>query len=95
MSQAVADAVAVRYGRILLKISGEALLGQRPYGVDRIVTAMANEVYVFKTDEPRDVQYLRERLGDGIVEKLAALEQYQYVLQKDHSSEFVIGKDQL
>jgi uridylate kinase len=25
---------AVRYGRILLKISGEALLGQRPYGVD-------------------------------------------------------------
>ena len=43
MSEAVADPVtssttgatgAVRYGRILLKISGEALLGQRPYGVD-------------------------------------------------------------
>jgi uridylate kinase len=43
LSEAVADPVtsstagaagAVRYGRILLKISGEALLGQRPYGVD-------------------------------------------------------------
>jgi uridylate kinase len=27
-------APGVRYGRVLLKISGEALLGQRPYGVD-------------------------------------------------------------
>ena len=27
-------APAVRYGRILLKLSGEALLGDRPYGVD-------------------------------------------------------------
>ena len=27
-------APAVRYGRVLLKISGEALLGDRPYGVD-------------------------------------------------------------
>ncbi|MEP7158427.1 MAG: UMP kinase [Chloroflexota bacterium] len=43
MSEAVADPVTssqvgagnpVRYGRILLKISGEALLGQRSYGVD-------------------------------------------------------------
>jgi uridylate kinase len=43
LSEAVADPVtssgagakgAVRYGRILLKISGEALLGQRSYGVD-------------------------------------------------------------
>jgi uridylate kinase len=43
LSEAVADPVTssqvgasepVRYGRILLKISGEALLGQRAYGVD-------------------------------------------------------------
>lgn len=68
---------------------------QRPYGIDRTVTALANEVYVFKTDEPRDIRYLAERLGEGIVPKLAALEPYQYVLQKDHSTEFIIGRDTL
>ena len=31
---AVAEDRAVKYGRILLKLSGEALLGDRPYGVD-------------------------------------------------------------
>ena len=36
---------AVRYGRILLKISGEALLGQRPYGVDpAMCTFIAQQV---------------------------------------------------
>lgn len=68
---------------------------QRPYGIDRIVTAMCNEVYVFKTDEPRDIQYLSERLGEGIAEKIAALGEYEYVLQKDHSTEFIVGKDEL
>jgi len=34
-----------RYGRILLKLSGEALLGQRPYGVDpAFVAFIANQV---------------------------------------------------
>jgi hypothetical protein len=68
---------------------------QRPYGIDRMVTALANEVYVFKTDEPRDIKYLCERLGEGIAARIAALGEYEYVLQKDHSTEFVIGKDQL
>jgi hypothetical protein len=68
---------------------------QRPYGIDRVVTAMCNEVYVFKTDEPRDIRYLAERLGEGIVPKIAALGEYEYVLQKDHSSEFIVGKDEL
>jgi len=36
---------AVRYARILLKISGEALLGQRPYGVDpAMCTFIAQQV---------------------------------------------------
>ena len=36
---------AARYGRILLKISGEALLGDRPYGVDpAFCTFMATQV---------------------------------------------------
>ena len=31
---AVAEERGVTYGRVLLKLSGEALLGDRPYGVD-------------------------------------------------------------
>ncbi len=38
-------APALRYGRVLLKISGEALLGERPYGVDpAFCTFIANQV---------------------------------------------------
>ena len=36
---ATAPAAAVRYRRVLLKLSGEALLGERPYGVDPAVCA--------------------------------------------------------
>ena len=36
---ATAPAPAVRYRRVLLKLSGEALLGERPYGVDPAVCA--------------------------------------------------------
>lgn len=68
---------------------------QRPYGIDRVVTGMCNEVYVFRTDEPRDIKYLCERLGDGIAAKIAALGEYEYVLKKDHSMEYIVGKDAL
>jgi uridylate kinase len=35
----------VRYGRVLLKLSGEALMGERPYGVDPdVVRALAAQV---------------------------------------------------
>ena len=42
---------APRYGRILLKISGEALLGERQYGVDPAFTS-------FVAEQVRDVQAL-------------------------------------
>ena len=46
----------VRYGRILLKLSGEALLGERPYGVDpAFCTFIAKQV--------RDVQDLGVEIG--------------------------------
>ena len=42
---ATAPAAAVRYRRVLLKLSGEALLGERPYGVDPAVCAfIANQI---------------------------------------------------
>ncbi|MEP7361435.1 MAG: uridine monophosphate kinase, partial [Chloroflexota bacterium] len=79
MSEAVADPVtgstagatdAVRYGRILLKISGEALLGQGSYGVDP-------DVCVFIAHQVREVQQLGVQVaivvgGGNIFRGLAA-----------------------
>jgi uridylate kinase len=70
LSQAVADAAAVRYGRILLKISGEALLGQRAYGVDP-------QMCVFIAQQVREVHALGVQVavvvgGGNIFRGLAA-----------------------
>jgi uridylate kinase len=79
LSEAVADPVtsstagatdAVRYGRILLKISGEALLGQRAYGVDP-------DICVFIAQQIREVQDLGVQVaivvgGGNIFRGLAA-----------------------
>ena len=79
MSEAVADPAmsstagapdAVRYGRILLKISGEALLGQRQYGVDP-------DMCVFIAQQVREVQELGVQVaivvgGGNIFRGLAA-----------------------
>jgi uridylate kinase len=47
----VGEPDAVRYGRILLKISGEALMGRRSYGVDP-------EMCVFIAQQVREVAQL-------------------------------------
>jgi uridylate kinase len=79
LSEAVADPAmsstsgatdAVRYGRILLKISGEALLGQRQYGVDP-------DMCVFIAQQVREVQELGVQVaivvgGGNIFRGLAA-----------------------
>ena len=34
-----------RYGRVLLKVSGEALMGSQPFGIDEpVVAAIADEI---------------------------------------------------
>ena len=47
---------ATRYQRILLKLSGEALLGEQPYGVDPAVVA-------FVADQVRGVRELGVEVG--------------------------------
>jgi hypothetical protein len=66
---------------------------QRPVGIDRNVTAQASEICVFATDEPRDIKYLQERLGDKIAELLQQLEPYQYIIKRDGSDQFEIARD--
>ena len=48
---------------------------QRPYGINRLLTSQAKEIYVFNTNEPRDREYLRTLLGQEIEPKLDALKQ--------------------
>lgn len=65
---------------------------QRPFGINRLLTAMAKEIYVFNTNEPRDREYLRTLLGQEIDQKLDALKQYEYVHWQDGKEGLEIGK---
>ena len=53
---AVAEERGVTYGRVLLKLSGEALLGDRPYGVDP-------EFCAFIADQVKHVHALGVQVG--------------------------------
>ncbi len=63
-----------------------------PFGIHRDLTRQAKDIFVFRTKEPRDIQYLRRLLGEEIEAKLAALEQYQFVHWSDHVDGLRIGK---
>lgn len=65
---------------------------QRPYGINRLLTSQAKEIYVFNTNEPRDREYLRILLGQEIDSKLDALKQYEYVHWQDGKEGLEIGK---
>lgn len=73
---------------------GITLIGvtQRPFGIHRLITSQAKEIYVFNTNEPRDRDYLRMLLGTEIDAKLDALQQYQYVKWTDGKEQLEIGK---
>lgn len=63
-----------------------------PFGIHRDLTRQAKDIYIFKTKEPRDVQYLRRLLGEEIEVKIAALEQYEFVHWSDQTDDLRIGK---
>ena len=65
---------------------------QRPFGIHRLLTSQAKEVYVFNTNEPRDRQYLRDLLGFEVGAKLDILKQFEYVKWEDGSDKLEIGK---
>lgn len=65
---------------------------QRPYGIHRLLTSQAKEIYIFSTNEPRDREYLRNLLGQEIEPMLDRLEQYQYLHWKDGEANVEIGK---
>lgn len=65
---------------------------QRPYGIHRLLTSQAKEIFVFNTNEPRDREYLRTLLGQEIEPKLDALKQYEYVHWQDGKDGLEIGR---
>ena len=62
-----------------------------PYGINRDLTRQAKDIFIFNTNEVRDIQYLRGLLGDQIEPKIAALGQYQFVHWQDGSEAMQIG----
>ena len=65
---------------------------QRPYGIHRLLTSQAKEIYVFNTNEPRDRDYLRILLGQDIDIQLDQLKQYEYVKWTDGNEGLEIGR---
>lgn len=65
---------------------------QRPFGIHRLLTSQAKEIYVFNTNEPRDREYLRILLGQEIDSKLDALKEYEYVHWQDGKEGLEVGK---
>lgn len=63
-----------------------------PFGIHRDLTRQAKEVYVFNTNEPRDLAYLRDLLGSDMEKKVSLLDKYEYALWKDDKDEIEIGK---
>jgi hypothetical protein len=65
---------------------------QRPYGIHRLVTSQAKEIYIFNTNEPRDREYLRTLLGQEVEPKLDALKQYEFIRWQDGKEGLEIEK---
>ena len=65
---------------------------QRPFGIHRLLTSQAKEIYIFGTNEPRDREYLKLLLGEAIEAKLDQLKQYEYVHWQEGKPELEIGK---
>ncbi len=65
-----------------------------PFGIHRDLTRQAKDIFIFRTSEPRDIQYLRRLLGETIEAKIAALEQYEFVHWSDQVDSLRIGKVQ-
>lgn len=69
-------------------------LMQRPVGIHRDITSQASEIYIFNIDEPGDVKYFTNRIGQDIEEKIRALEPYQYLHWIDGAEQIEKGKDE-
>ena len=52
---------------------------QRPFGIPREITSEARDAYLFRLQEPADLDYVQERFGLESRLKMDQLQQYQFV----------------
>jgi len=52
---------------------------RRPAEVSRLITSSAHELYIFRTQEPRDLAYFRGLLAADLVDTIAELKPFEYV----------------
>lgn len=65
---------------------------QRPYGIHRLLTSQAKEIYIFGTNEPRDIDYLKILLGVEVEAKLKELKQYEYLHWQEGVEGLQVGR---
>ncbi len=65
-------------------------ISQRPYGINRLISSQAKEIYSFIMTEPRDIEYLSQYVGKD-VEQIRELKEYSY-LKWDAVKGISIGK---
>jgi hypothetical protein len=63
---------------------------QRPTNMALSYRGMASEFRIFRTDEPNDMKYLSERIGQKTVELLPNLPDYAFVLWRDSGEVAVV-----
>lgn len=64
----------VRYGR---NRNVDLITGcRRPFEISRNITAGANKIYVFRTNEPRDIDYFKSTVLGEMAEKLREIPKY-------------------
>ena len=52
-------------------------ISQRPYGINRLISSQAKEIYSFIMTEPRDIEYISQYIGKEV--DLKELKQYYYL----------------
>jgi len=63
-----------------------------PFGINRDLTRQAKEIYIFNTNEPRDLQYISQLLGSETAKKIPQLDLYSYVKWSDNEGLVEIGR---
>jgi len=67
------------------------LLNQRPTGIPVEVKSEARLAYLFHSNEPADVEYIKDKFGVAAAEKLAALQEHEHV-RWEESGATAVGK---
>lgn len=73
-------------------------ISQRPYEIGRGFTSQTKEFYIFHSNEPVDVKYFKDILGQEIADLIPTLEQYQYIFYRNYGgdqTDYEIKKDTL